>query len=154
MSDEEQHFELHRDDEFVIDLATTLARRLVRDPSITPYQIVGLRRALEALEHLPESTNGVNVTFGVSIHGGGEDYEEMSYISFAVYEDEISLSRGGSVYDKSVGSDSYSLPGWRVALFRPRQAELDVFELQSLIHEYMNGGPEISVEDESSIEHL
>ena len=152
--DVERQFDLSDDDELVIETAKNLARRLLCESSITPYQIVGLGHALHALDQLPESTPGAYVNFGISIRGGDESYSEMRYITFQVYEDEIALHRGGSVYDKNVGSDSYSLPGWSVGLLQGRQVEIEVFDIEPTIHDCLNCDPEISVEDESTIEHI
>ena len=150
----EQQFDLSDEDELVIETAKKLARRMLCDPSITPHEIVGLGHALYTLERLPETTPGAYVVFGISIRGGDEIYGEMSYITFHVYEDEIALHRGGSVYDRSVGSDSYSLPGWSVGLLQRRRIEIEVFDLEPTIHDYLNCDPEMTVEDESTIAHI
>jgi hypothetical protein len=77
----------------------------------------------------------------------------MRYIDFRISEGAFEISKGGSVYDKAVGSDSFSEPGWLVEVGGYRGAECDLYYLQDSIDEYWNLGAEISTSDESEIEY-
>ena len=77
----------------------------------------------------------------------------MRYIDFRISESAFEISKGGSVYDKAVGGDSFSEPGWVVEAGGYRSAECDLYDLENSIAEYLNLGAEISVSDESEIEY-
>ena len=53
-------------------------------------------------------------TLGIVYRNGTEEFSEMRYITFRISEDTFEISKGSSVYDKTVGSDSFSDPGWLV----------------------------------------
>jgi len=77
----------------------------------------------------------------------------MRYIDFVISESVFEISKGGSVYDKEVGSDSYSEPGWVVEAGGYRNTECDLYHLEDSITEYLNLGAEISASDDSEIEY-
>ena len=107
-----EQFSLTEDDEYAIQSATNVAKNLLRQPFVTPQQIVGLGHALHALNRMPEFTPGVAVEFGVVLRQDFEYSGGMRYLYFKIYEDVFKISRGGSEWDKHVGSDSFSEPGW------------------------------------------
>lgn len=109
--------------------------------------------ALYALERLPLVTLGSFSEFGIAYRAGTEEFSEMRYIDFRISESAFEISEGGSVYDKAVGSDSFSEPGWVVEVDGYRSAECDLYNLEDSIAEYLNLGAEISVSDESEIEY-
>ncbi len=77
----------------------------------------------------------------------------MRYIDFRISESEFEILKGGSVYDKAVGGDSFSEPGWVVEVGGYRNAECELHQLEDYIVEYLNLDAEITVSDESEIEY-
>jgi hypothetical protein len=73
---------------------------------------------------MPTSTCGAETEFGVELTGGDEDFEETKYITIAISEECFEIATGGSVYEKGVGSDSITGPGYVV--------ELDGYERRTL----------------------
>ncbi|NTW87843.1 MAG: hypothetical protein HGB26_01680 [Desulfobulbaceae bacterium] len=144
-------FELTDDDMYAIDIAKNVARRFLKNPMITPQQIIGLGNALYALQRLPLVTPGALSEFGIVYRAGAEEFSEMRYINFKISESAFEISKGGSVYDKDVGSDSISAPGWIVEAGGYRSTECELYGLEDSIAEYLNLGAEISVSDESEI---
>lgn len=148
-----EEFELTDDDYYAIDIATNVARRLLKNPRITPLQVVGLGNALYALEQLPLVTPRSSCEFGIVYRAGAEEFDGMRYILFRISESAFEISIGGSIYDESVGSDSFSEPGWLVQFNGYRAAECDLYVLENSIEKYLNLGAEILVRDESEIEY-
>jgi hypothetical protein len=146
-------FEFTDDDEYAVSIATSVARRLLHHPGVTPQQIVGIGNALYALSRLPQVTEGAFVEFGIIYRAGSDDFHEMRYIDFRISDVAFEISRGGSVYDKSIGSDSFSEPGWLVEVGGYRGANCELYNLEDTVIEYINLGAEISVSDESEIEY-
>jgi hypothetical protein len=149
---EKEEFKLMDDDWYAIEIAEKVARLFLKHPKITPQQIIGLGGALNALERLPLVTPGGFFEFGIVYRVGTEDHGEMRYIDFRISESEFEISRGGSVYDKDVGGDSFSEPGWLVEAGGYRCTECELFELEGSIGEYLGLGAEITVNDGSAIE--
>lgn len=148
-----KEFELTDDDWYAILIATNTARRFLRSQSITPQQVIGLGNALYALERLPLVTPGSSCEFGIVYRAGSDDFKETRYIEFRISESDFEISQGGIVYDKAVGGDSYSDPGWLVEVGGYRNAECELYQLEDFISEYLNLGAEITVNDESEIEY-
>lgn len=148
-----EEFELTDDDVYAIEIAKNTARRFLKQPQITPKQVIALGNALYALERLPLVTPGSSSEFGVVYRAGTENFENMRYIDFSISESAFEISKGGSVYDKAVGSDSFSEPGWVVEVGGYRSAECALSDLEDSIAEYLTLGAEISVSDESEIEY-
>jgi hypothetical protein len=146
-------FELNDDDLYAIDIAKNVARLLLKQPNVKPKQIIDIGNALYALERLPISTPGSSSAFGIVYRAGSEEFSEMRYIDFKIFEDSFEISMGGSVYDKAIGSDSFSEPGWYVEIGGYRNPECDLYDLEDSITEYLNLGAEISTDDESEIEY-
>lgn len=86
-----------------IDALAKAVRRLVRRAEITAEQLHHLAVLLHGLERLPAATPGLDVTLSLVYERGGE----MSYKAIDLDAQTFELSAGGSVYDPSVGSDSY-----------------------------------------------
>ena len=145
-------FELTDDDYAAVEIAQNVARRLLKHPSITPREVVGLGNAMYALARLPAVTPGSSCEFGIVHRAGTEDFSEMRYIDFRISESTFEIAKGGSVYDKAVGGDSFSEPGWIFEVGGYRAAECDLHGLEDSISEYLELGSEISVYDESEIE--
>jgi hypothetical protein len=147
-----EQFELKGDDYSAIEIAKNTVRLFLKEPQITPQQIIGLGKALYALERLPLVTPGSYSEFGIVYREGDEEFSEMRYITFRISESAFEISMGGSVYDKAVGSDSFSDPGWVVEAGGYRETECELHGLEDLITEYLNLGAKITVSDESEDE--
>ena len=148
-----EKFELEDDDYYAVDIVKNITRHFLKYPRITPQQVVGLGNALYALERLPMVTQGSSSEFGIVYRAGTEDFSEMRYIEFRISEDIFEIAKGGSVYDKAVGSDSIPEPGWLVEISGYRNTECELYDIEDSIAEYLNLGAEITVRDESEIEY-
>jgi hypothetical protein len=148
-----EKFKLTDDDVQAIEIAKSIARSFLKHSQITPQQVIGLGNALYALQRLPRVTLGSSSTFGIADRGGDEEFREMRYINFSISESAFEISKGGSVYEKGVGHDSFSEPGWLVEAGGYRSAECELYNLEDSINSHLNSGAEISVSDESTIEY-
>ncbi len=148
-----EEFELTDDDMYAIEIAKNIARHFLKLPNIEPRQVIGLGNALYALERLPKVTPGSFSEFGIVYRAGTEEFSEMRYIDFRISESAFEISKGGSVYDGAVGSDSFSEPGWLVEAGGYRSSECELYSLEDSIAEYLSLGAKISVSDESEIEY-
>ena len=101
---------------------------------------------------MPKVTEGIHCEFGIYYKYGNEDYNESKYYDFGIYEDRFEISIGGSTYDKSVGGDNYSEPGWVIEVGGLNKREAELYNLEDTIHELLNLGAEIKVCDESAID--
>lgn len=119
--------------------------------SIQPLQIIGLENALYALDRMPLITEGINSGFGITYRSGDEKYSEMYYINFIITDGSFEIQMGGSVYDKAVGSDSYSDPGWYIETGGYRDTRAELYNIEDSIEEYLNVGAKITIDDESDI---
>lgn len=146
-------FDFSDEDYCAIDLAIRIARILLKDDRIKPIQVIGLGNALYALERMPISTPGVNTEFGIIYNNGNDNSSEMRYIDFRITETHFEISRGGSNYDLSVGSDSFSEPGWLIEIDGYREYGCALYEIEDDITEYFGLGAELSVSDESDIDY-
>ncbi len=144
-----QEFSLHDSDRYAIQIAIDVARTLIARPGIAPEKVISIGKALLALERLPSPTENIWIEFGVSLRQGEKGNSELRYLHFGITEDFFEISRGGSTCSPQVGSDSYSLPGYRIELDGYRNGELDDFwSLQDEVQELLGLGAEIEVNDE------
>ena len=152
--DGSEKFFLTEDDEYAIQIASNVAKKFLRQPFVAPQEIVGLGHALHALKRMPDTTRGVDVEFGVVLRQDFESSGGMRYLYFKIYEDIFEISRGGSEWDKHVGSDSFSEPGWQIEIGAEARREClyELDYLEETVQEFLNLGGTISVVDESVIE--
>lgn len=151
--EEVKKFNLDDNDYYVIDIAQNVAHRFIKHPHIKPKEVIGLGNALYALERLPLPTEGVCCEFGLVYRDGDEELDEMRYITFRISDDGFGVSQGGSVCDKSVGSDSYSDSSWFIDINGNRETGCQIWGLQDQVEEYMNLGANININDESRVEY-
>ena len=147
------NFELSECADNIASFALSTAWKLLKSGKVYPEQLLGLAKAIDALSRMPETTPGVNIEFGISLSGGNDEYHETQYISFIITETSFDYSRGGSVYDKSVGSDSFSEPGFYIEAGGNSDEDCGIDEdyleeLRELVDEYLNLGAEIVVSDD------
>ncbi|MYB64198.1 hypothetical protein F4X73_05870 [Candidatus Poribacteria bacterium] len=155
----------YEDDRLAIEIAMNVARRLLREPKITPSQIVGIGHALYALQRLPVVTPKVNVRFGVYVRFKTEypnrdkpeetvTYSDMDYIDFCISQDEFEIARGSST-DTGLGNDSFSLSGWYVGRNGYRETNCELYWIEDHIEMLLKDeNTKISVEDNSGIEYF
>nr|WP_314899660.1 hypothetical protein [uncultured Deefgea sp.] len=148
-----EKFTLTTEDLQAIQIMKSTARRFLRYERITPQQVIAIGNALYSLERLPLVTPGSYSEFGIVYREGSKEFSEMRYINFRISESAFEISKGGSVYDKTVGSDSFSDPGWLIEVGGYRYTECELHYLEDSISEYLNLGAEISASDESEIEY-
>jgi len=149
--DYSEAFELIDEDYYAIQIASNVARLFLKERNLPPRSIIGLGNALYALDRLPEVTKGVNCQFGLIYENGNEEFRESKYYEFRIGEDFFEISAGGSVYDKAVGSDSFSEPGWLVQSNGVATRDAELWYLGDHITEFINIGAKVIVEDESEI---
>ena len=152
--DDPKQFDLTEEDEYAIEVAISVAQKLLRKAAVSPREIAGLGHALYALKRLPDTTPGAYVEFGVAFRQDFEYSGGMRYVTFIICEFAFEISRGGSEWDKHVGSDSFSEPGWRIEIGAGARRECfhKLADLEEAVQEYLNLGGTISVADESEIE--
>jgi hypothetical protein len=141
-------FELLEDDYYAIELAKAVARLFLKESSIKPLQIISLGNALIALERLPLITPESTIEYGVCYRAGTDDFSEMRYIDFRISDEVFEISIGGSRFEKPIGSDSFSEPGWAIEVGGYRNTECDLTVIEDSIMEFLNLGAEIHVSDE------
>lgn len=146
-------FQLDEDDKFVIGVAIDFVMNYLKNKACEPREIIGLGNALFALERLPQPTKGVFCELGVSIRGGSDGFSEMKYFDFIISSESFSISRGGSVYDPEVGSDSYSLTGWYVGMGEYRESVPWPHELEDYLGSLISFGATFHITDESQIDY-
>jgi hypothetical protein len=142
------------EDYIAVESAIKFARKLLSHPRITPTQIVGIGRALHALERLPKSTPGIYVGFGISFRQGDEDFSEMKYWDVFISEKSFSVRSGGSVYSSDVGSDSYSGFRHEIETSGYRNLNDDIYQWEDEVSDVFSINVSIDVEDDSRIENL
>lgn len=153
LKDDNEGFNFTDDDYYAIEIADNVARRLLKHSNILPQQVVGIGNALYALERFPDVTPGAFAEFGICYVEGDEDMRVRKYINFMISESKFEIYIGGSLYNKSVGGDSFSEPGWIVEVGGFREGGCSLCDLESSIEEYLNLGAKIVVSDESEIEY-
>lgn len=145
----QEGFVLKKSDHAAIQVATKVLRLFLSQSKMPARKVVGLGKALYALERLPAVTPGAYCDYGICYRSGDEKFNEMKYISFLISENEFAITTGGSVYDQSVGGDSITGPWWRIELggFADRTLGRKLYELEDVVREYLSIGAEITVED-------
>jgi hypothetical protein len=94
---------LERSERALVEKMAKVVRRCLRRQDLRPEQIHHLAILLLGLERLPIATPGMQVSLTLSYR----TENEMTYVGITLDDSSFSLSSGGSVYDPSVGSDSY-----------------------------------------------
>jgi hypothetical protein len=150
--DESLAFRLTRSAEDAIALGIRVIRLILSNAHSTPHNIKSVANALYALQRMPLSTPGVCSTFNIDLRAGDEEFREFRYIGFGITEDAFAITRGGSTYSKSDGSDSYSEDGWRLEAGEEGRVEGNLDEIQHEIDEFIALGATFSVSDESEVE--
>jgi hypothetical protein len=132
-----------------VQTAVACARRFLREPSVTPPQIVHIGKALFALERLPTATSEASTEFGIEYRFGDETFSELAYISFRITESSFEITTGGSTCDKDIGGNSYAGSSWCAYIEGVGRPDLQLYSLESKLVEYLNLGARISTNDES-----
>ncbi len=148
--DVEDGFIVTEEDEYAIEIARAVARRLLANAAVTPQQVIGLGKALQALEDMPRASCDVSIEFGVTLRTDSGRIKGMEYCDFRISDEVFEISRGGSDYDERVGGDSYSLPGWSLELdgASDQGCLVELADLENQVQELLNLGAEITVTDD------
>ncbi len=105
--------ELDEDDQVAVFLAKKMASRFLNEYDLTPEHVIGLGKALYALDRLLELTPGANIEFGLCYSASSHTISETRYRTFRITEDSFEISIGGSIeLDRCL--DSISEPGWTI----------------------------------------
>ena len=73
----------------------------------------------------------------------------MRYVDIEISEHEFRISSGGSVYDPSVGGDTFSGPDWYVDSRDGRVRECDLEELEQSFNDLIKTGGKVSIDDDA-----
>lgn len=147
-------YELSDSDLDFVESCTTVVRRLLVENSPTPQQIIGIALVLATLERLPLITPDVFVVLTISRSGGDDDFREMNYFDIEITDYSIAINRGGSVYSKGVGSDSFSSELWRIDSSGVRYEYVWPYEIFDHMNEMINVGVSLSLEYEFPIPEI
>ena len=134
-------------DRFAVSIAQKIARRLVQDEKVTTLQILGLARALYALERLPASTPWVFVEYGVRYYTDGE-FSDRHFVEFLITSDTFEIRRGVAL-DFGLWRDTDFDPGWYFDVYGKREADCQLWQLENEVSQLLGLGGEIYVYDES-----
>lgn len=97
----------------IIRGAKLLLWKVVRANTVRPSHLVGLGKALYALERLPQVTEGVSVVIDVSTPIQHFDEQEVyRFYQVAISGSEIEISSGGHLYSPQVGGDTFTCFSW------------------------------------------
>jgi len=143
----EDEFALNDDDRYAIRIAISVALTLRQHPRATPRQVASLSTAIEALEAMLKSTDGIDCTFGIAYSAGDKEFRESKYIDFRISKMVFGISQTGSSYEISCGSDSYSDQGWMVEIGGKAYRECEPFQVEDSVAEFLNLGARIVVDD-------
>ena len=147
----EQHFQLKGEaedsDDFAVQIAKRICRRLLQAPNLSMTQILGLARALYALERLPVSTPWVFVEYGVCYRMEGM-FDDMHYVDFRITSDTFEIIPY-SLLDHGIGRDAYWDPRWSFDVYGNREADCQLSDLEERVIWMLEMGGEIRVDDES-----
>ncbi len=80
--------------------------------AMTEKKVESVRRLIDALKRFPLTTPGLSIVLTFSTRYDGE----LKYCEIYFSKNELVLEYGGSVYDPSVGGDSYSGTSFRLHL--------------------------------------
>ena len=139
--------EYEASDAFAVQIAKRICQRLLQAPNLSTQQILGLARALYALERFPESTPWVFVEFGVRYYTEGE-FSDRHFIEFLITSDTFEIRRGVAL-DFGLWRDTDWDLGWYFDAYGNREADCQLCQLEDEAHELLGLGGEIYVYDES-----
>lgn len=125
------------DSEWVSELVS-FACRLVDSPEVDLDTKDALQKAIKLLENLPKAPSGMDLTFDITQRGGDENSSEMRYWSMSLSSTTFSVSSGGSIYDRSVGSDSFTIFDFLCEVEGHRSMEGDIWQWLAETNEVLN----------------
>ena len=151
--DPEVMFDLKGEDEasdaFAVQIAKRICQRLLQAPNLSTQQILGLARALYALERLPDSTPWVSVEFGVCYRMEGM-FDDLHVVDFRITSDTFEIIPY-SFLDHGMWRDAYWDPGWYFDVYGNRVADCQLSDLEERVIWLLEMGGEIRVGDESDV---
>jgi hypothetical protein len=89
-------------------VARALAR-LTAQPGLAPEKTRAIRRAVAALQKLPQPMPGTDIQIEVSHRMGGEGFSENYSYAIKLDQRRIEIASSGSQSDSAGGSQSFSL---------------------------------------------
>jgi hypothetical protein len=101
-----------RFDEYDMAFLANVARRLmslIARPGLTPKDAAAIRRAVAALNRLPEVTAGTNVRVEIGHRMGDEALSESYRYTIALEEGRIAITSSGSQHDPTTGTHAFDL---------------------------------------------
>ena len=146
------HFRLKEEDEYAIDIAKSIMRKLLAKPDLKPDIIIAIGRYLQAVERLPLVTEGVNIHIEIVSTDGDKSSSFTKVFAFRITEEFFHIDISGIERQEGVGSDSFDYPSWFVGKdgYRDTECELDYLERE--VEDCIINGATVTVEDYSEIE--
>jgi hypothetical protein len=141
-------FRLDGEDYAIVDAAARFTRTFLCLPEITPVQIVGLGRALYALEQMPQATPGVFVDFGISLRTGTGVSADSRYWDFRITDSSFSISAGGHHHGPSGGRDEPGGLEYEISVDGPKKIKGDVYGWMGTLEKALDLEPELTVDDQ------
>ena len=146
-------FDLEDDDYEAIRLATDAAKELLNDLRINPVQSTILKKALNALNHLPQVTPDASYQFGIVYRDGDDNYNEMRFITFTITENMLEIAYGGSEFDSLGGGGSLPTEIWMLEVGGARMTDLEIdYTKLDLFTGFLNMGAKIKVFEGDELE--
>ena len=136
-------------DAFAVQIAKRICQRLLQAPNLSTQQILGLARALYALERLPASTPWVFVEYGVRSYTEGM-FSDIHCVYFRITSDTFEIRREG-LLDHGHERGLYEDPGWYFDVYGKREADCQLSDLEEQVDMLLRLGGEIYVYDESDV---
>ena len=147
--EDDEEFELKDWDYTVIQVAINVIRGFLSQRKLPARHVVGLGKALYALERLPEVTPGIYCDYGICYPSGDEKLSEKKYISYFISDEKFSITTGRRLYDQSNEGDNITDQEWRIEIgsYGVKTLGFEPSELETEIREYLQLGAEIMVSD-------
>ena len=134
-------------DAFAIQITKQITHRFLADLNGSTSQILGLARALYALERLPASTPWILVEYGIRYYTEGE-FSDRHFVEFLITSDTFEIRRGVAL-DFGLWRDTDFDPGWYFDVYGNREADCQLWQLEDEVSQLLGLGGEIYVYDES-----
>ena len=112
-TDETVTFVLSQKDREIIASAKSLLRRIVQTYAVTPRQLAGVNKVLDAVHQLPHVTD--NISFSIHLSGPRRrfgEHEIWHWWEVRVDEEGVKITSGGYFYRQSTGGDSFTCLQW------------------------------------------
>jgi hypothetical protein len=109
-----ERYELISTDLNVLEAVKFLLRKLAEPGVVRPDQLISIAKLLHVASRAPRVCRSVDASVSISIRDKKEEYRGMSCWQFSAFDGHLRVQTGGSEYDPTVGSDSFSTMEWSI----------------------------------------